>query len=59
MKAKLAVCYGHVFRKDATTCQRSCMRVMRVFHLASQLAFDNEDDAEFPIKQAKRYTWYM
>lgn len=32
---------------------------MRVFHLASQLAFDNEDDAEFPIKQAKRYTWYM
>lgn len=59
MKAKLAVCYGHVFRKDATTCQRSCMRVMCVFRLASQLVVNNEDDAEFPIKRAKSYIWHM
>lgn len=46
MKAKLAVRYGHVFRNNVTTRQRSCMCAIFLYNSAAEIIVDIEDDAE-------------
>lgn len=48
MKAKLAVFYGHVFRNNVTTRQRSCMYVIFVYNSAAIVGI--EDDAGNPYQ---------